>query len=133
MESKYLSKSALKGLSRFGDILIPGNDEFPSFSAFMCMDHIDDLVAYAPADDIRDLGMVLGILSGMPQGVLLWLVKKMSQSHKNNGPLGTLFRQLNMGIRGIVFSLYYSDKPGKNYQGTNPTSMIGFSLNKVEN
>ena len=95
--------------------------------------HIDGLVAYAPADDIQDLGMVLGILAKMPKGVLVWLVKTMSNAHKNNGPLGTLFRQLNMGIRGIVFSLYYSEKPGINYKATNPTELIGFTLNKVEN
>ena len=113
-------------------VLIPGDDEFPSFSAFMCMHHIDDLVAHAPSDDINDLGMVLGILSIMPRGVLVWLVKTMSNAHNNHGPLGTLFRQLNMGIRGIVFSLYYSEKPGINYKATNPTEMIGFTLNKVE-
>ena len=131
MASTYLNKSAVKGLTRIGDILIPGNDEFPSFSAFMCMDHIDDLVSYAPADDINDLGMVLGIMSVMPQIVLNWLVKKMANSHKDNGPLGTLFRQLNMGIRGVVFSLYYSEKPGANFKDKNPTEMIGFTLNKV--
>lgn len=132
MASTYLSKSAIKGLTRMGDILIPGNDEFPSFSAFMCMDHIDDLVSYAPKDDINDLGMVLGILSIMPQSILKWLVRKMANAHKNQGPLGTLLRQLNMGIRGIVFSLYYSEKPGVNYLGKNPDEMIGFTLNKVE-
>lgn len=132
MASTYLSKSAIKGLTRIGDILIPGNDEFPSFSAFMCMDHIDDLVSYAPKDDINDLGMVLGILSFMPQSILKWLVKMMANAHKNQGPFGTLLRQLNMGIRGIVFSLYYSEKPGINYQGKNPDEMIGFTLNKVQ-
>ena len=132
MASTYLSNSAIKGLTRIGDILIPGNDEFPSFSQFMCMDHIDGLVSYAPPDDINDLGMVLGILSVMPQSVLNWLVKKMATSHKNQGPLGTLLRQLNMGIRGIIFSLYYSEKPGINYTAKNPTEMIGFTLNKVE-
>ena len=133
MTSSYLSKSALKGLTRIGDILIPGDDEFPSFSAFMCMDHIDDLVSYAPSDDIKDLGMVLSILSFMPRGILNWLVKKMADSHRNTGPMGTLYRQLNMGIRGIVFSLYYSEKPGLNYSAKNPTEMIGFTLNKVQN
>jgi hypothetical protein len=132
MASTYLSNSAIKGLTRIGDILIPGNDEFPSFSAFMCMDHIDGLVSYAPADDIKDLGMVLSILSIMPKFKLKWLVKIMANSHKNTGPLGTLLRQLNTGIRGIVFSLYYSDKPGINYKGKNPDEMIGFTLNKVE-
>ena len=133
MKSTYLRNSAIKGLTRIGDILIPGNDEFPSFSAFMCLDHIDDLVAYAPKDDIKDLSMVLSILSVMPRSVLKWLVNKMAVAHKKTGPSGTLFRQLNMGIRGIVFSLYYSEKPGKTYQGKNPAELIGFTLNKVQN
>jgi hypothetical protein len=132
MASTLLNKSSLKGLTRIGDILIPGNDEFPSFSAYMCMDHIDDLLRYAPKDDIKDLGMVLGILSIMPTSILKWLVKKMANAHRNEGSSGTLLRQLNLGIRGIVFSLYYSEKPGLNYKAKNPTEMIGFKLNKVQ-
>ena len=132
MASTYLSKGAIKGLTRIGDILIPGNDEFPSFSSFMCMDHIDGLLSYAPKDDINDLGMVLGILSILPKSILVWLVKMMANAHKNQGPLGTLLRQLNMGVRGIVFSLYYSDKPGISFKGKKPDEMIGFTLNKVQ-
>ena len=131
MTSKYLSKSALKGLKKVGDILIPGNDEFPSFSAYMCLDHIDDLVSYAPADDIKDLGMVLTIFAFLPKRTLKWLIKMMSNAHKYQGATGTLLRQLNVGIRGIVFSLYYSEKPGLKYKNKNPTEMIGFTLNKV--
>lgn len=131
MASKILSKSAVAGLNRLGDILLPGDDKFPSFSAYMCIDHIDDLVSYAPEDDIKDLGMVLSILSILPKSILVWLVKKMANAHKNHGAAGTLLRQLNMGIRGIVFSLYYSEKPGANYIGKNPDEMIGFTLNKV--
>ena len=131
MASKILSKSAAKGLTRIGDILIPGDEELPSFSEYMCMEHIDDLVHYAPDDDIKDLGMVLSILSVFPKRILVWLVKKMANAHKNHGPAGTLLRQLNMGIRGIVFSLYYSEKPGADYDGKNPNELIGFTLNKV--
>lgn len=131
MNSKYLSKSALKSLGRIGDLLIPGEGAFPSFTAYGCLDHIDDLVGYVPDDDRSSLNMVLGILSTMPDSVLKWLIKKMASSHLNHGPLGDVFRQLNMGIRGIVFSLYYSEKPGENYQGDNPTEMVGFKLNKV--
>ncbi len=131
MASKYLSKRAIKGLSRIGDILIPGNKQFPSFSSYQCMDHIDDLVAYAPNSDIKDLNMVLSILSFLPNGTLTWLIRKMSESHQKEGMIGNLLRQLNMGIRGIVFSLYYSEKPGEQYQGKNPTEMIGFTLNKI--
>jgi len=131
MNSKYLSKSALKAFGRIGDLLIPGDDTFPSFTAYQCLDHIDDLVGYVPEDDRQSLNMVLGILSPMPNAVLKWLIKKMAKSHMDNGLLGDVYRQLNMGIRGIVFSLYYSEKPGLKYKGENPTEMIGFKLNKV--
>lgn len=131
MNSRYFNRSAVKGLNKIGDILIPGNETYPSFSSYKCIDHIDDLMAYAPADDVGDLKMVLGIFSILPKGILTWIVKKMSSSAKSDGPLGGLFRQLNMGIRGVVFSLYYSEKPGHKYSDKNPTEMIGFTLNKV--
>lgn len=131
MNSNYLSKSAIKGLTRIGNILIPGDDTFPSFVDYGCMDHIDDLMAYAPADDVKDLNMVLGILAFFPRFVLVWLVKKMANAHRSQGGMSTLLRQLNMGIRGVVFSLYYSEKPGGDFKGQQPTEMIGFTLNKV--
>jgi hypothetical protein len=131
MNSRYFNLSAVKGLNKIGDILIPGNETYPSFSSYMCIDHIDDLMAYAPADDVGDLKMVLGIFSLLPKGILTWIVKKMASAPKSDGPLSGLFRQLNMGIRGVVFSLYYSEKPGHKYSGKNPTELIGFTLNKV--
>jgi hypothetical protein len=131
MSSKYLSNKAIKGLTRIGDILIPGNNEFPSFSGYMCMDHIDDLIAYVPHSDVKDLNMVLVIFSVLPVSMLRWLTKLMASAHNNHGPAGNVLRELNIGIRGIVFSLYYSEKPGENYQKMNPTEMIGFTLNKV--
>ena len=131
MNSQYLNNSAVKGLNKIGDILIPGNETYPSFSAYSCIDHIDDLMAYAPTEDVGDLKMVLSVFSILPKGVLTWIVKKMASAPKSDGPLAGLFRQLNMGIRGVVFSLYYSEKPGQKYAGKNPTELIGFTLNKV--
>ena len=63
MTSQYFNKRAIKGLNKIGDILIPGDDEYPSFSAYQCTEHIDDLVAFAPSDDISALGMVLLFLA----------------------------------------------------------------------
>jgi hypothetical protein len=131
MDSRYLNKRAIKGLNRIGDILIPGQGDFPSFSAYQCVEHIDDLVEFAPSADIKDLGLVLSMLSFLPAITLKWLVNKMASAHKDDSILGSLFRQLNMGIRGIVFSLYYSAKPGTKYHGMNPTEMVGFKVNKV--
>jgi hypothetical protein len=131
MKSAYFSKKALKGLNRIGDILVPGENDFPSFSGYNCIEHVDDLLAFAPADDVKDLGMVLALLNYLPKFLLVKLVKTLATAPVNTGPLGTVLRQLNMGIRGIVFSLYYSEKPGTGYSGTDPEKIIGFSLNRV--
>ncbi len=131
MKSEYFNQAALKGLNRIGDILIPGGGDFPSFSEFNCIEHVDDLLAYAPPEDVKDLGMVLMLLSYLPKSLLLRLVKSLAKAPDKKGGLGILFRQLNLGIRGIVFSLYYSEKPGQGYTGTDPEKLIGFTLNRV--
>lgn len=129
--SQYFSNRALKGLNRIGDILVPRNGEFPSFSEFCGANHIDDIVAYAPASDIKDLGLLLAILSFMPTFVLRWIAGKMETSQQNDGPLGFIFRQLDFGLRGLVFSCYYSTKP-TTYQGKAPLDLIGFEVTRVE-
>ncbi len=131
MKSEYFNQAALKGLNRIGDILVPGEDDFPSFSEYNCIEHVDDLLAFAPPEDVKDLGMVLAILNYFPRSLLLYLVKSLAQAPDKKGGLGVLFRQLNLGIRGIVFSLYYSEKPGAGYSGPDPEKLIGFSLNRV--
>ena len=45
MTSSYFSKGALKALNRFGDILVPANGDFPSFSEYGGLEHIDKMVA----------------------------------------------------------------------------------------
>ncbi|CAN5448444.1 hypothetical protein BH09BAC1_BH09BAC1_02460 [soil metagenome] len=129
--SQYFSNRALIGLNRMGDVIIPRNGEFPSFSEFGGIQHIDDLAAHAPAGDIKDLGLLLAVLSFMPTFVLRWIVGKMEDSMESHGPLGFIFRQLDYGLRGIVFSCYYSEKPTA-YVGQTPLHVIGFHTTRVE-
>lgn len=131
--SSYLSKSALKGLTRLGDLMIPRSGDLPSFSEYGGLEHVDDLLAYAPADDIQSLNSVLAILSYSPSFVLTWLVKKMETSHQaGNGAVATTFRQLDFGVKGIVLSCYYTEKAGSAYKGKTVMELIGCNLNRVE-
>lgn len=132
MTSQYLSKSALKAINRIGDMMIPRNGEFPSFSEAGGIEHIDELVAYAPAADIKDLNLLLTILAFMPNFVLRWLVGKLETALESDGPLSSLFRQLDIGLRGLIFSCYYTEKLGSNYTGPHPLDIIGFDLERVE-
>ena len=129
--SKYFNKSALKAISRMGDIMIPRSEEFPSFSDTGCIEHIDDFLAYSPESDLKDLNMILSLISLFPDAMLGWLINKMSASHKNNGGLSSLFRQLDFGMRGIIFSCYYSNKTGKGFKGKKPFEVIDYQLNRV--
>lgn len=125
------SPAAKKALVRLGDIYLPGDQDMPAFSAAGGIKHVDKYIANAPADDIASLNIVLVILSIMPGFVLRWLVKKLSTAAANNGPLGTILRQLNIGIRGLLFSCYFNDDVG--VPGKRPIDIIGFNVNRVYN
>lgn len=129
--SKILSKSALKAINRIGDVMMPKNGELPSYSELGGIEHIDEILRYAPESDMKDLDMVLSILSVMPKFVLKWLIKKMSQSYNKGGGLWVVMRQLDFGLKGIILSTYYSEKVGSNYKGRTPLEIIDYKINRV--
>ncbi|MBW8051959.1 MAG: hypothetical protein FVQ77_16790 [Cytophagales bacterium] len=129
--SKLLSKPALKAINRIGDIMMPKNGELPSYSELGGIEHIDEILQCAPENDIKDLSMILSILSVMPGFVLKWLIKKMGRSHKQKGGLSVIFRQLDFGLKGIILSTYYSEKAGSGYKGKTPLEVIGYRINRI--
>jgi len=130
--SAYFSPRALRALNRLGDILVPGDDDLPSFSQYGGLQYIDRIVAYAPLDDIEALNKALGALQSMPDFALRTLVRRMSAAADSESRLGTPLRMLNLGIRGLVFSCYYAGRPGDDYRGQDPADAIGFSIHRVE-
>ena len=131
MQSNYFRPAALKGLNRIGDIFIPGEGDLPSFSEFDGIEHVDDIIAYTPAEDIASLNMVLSIFSILPDGTLRWVSDQMVAASYRDGLLDGLLRQLNIGLKGILFSCYYSGKGGLNFVGKNPLDTIGYVVNRV--
>ena len=131
--TKIFSNRALKALNTFGDLLMPATDILPSFSETGCLEHIDSLAMHAPEDDIGSLNMVLGILSFMPKGIFRWLIEKMNTAQHSDAMLATIYRQLNFGIKGLLYSLYYSGKSGANYKGKPIPDLIGNDMEWVEN
>jgi len=133
MTSEYFSPRALQGMNRIGDLLIPGDRDLPSFSEYGCIEKVDELVAYAPAEDIATLNTVLAVMAVAPTAVLRWLVETMTAvTPEKTGTMASLFRQLNFGLRGILFSLYYGGKPGSQYNGRDPLEIIGYEVNREE-
>jgi len=131
MQSNYFKPAALKGLNRIGDVFIPGEGDLPSFSEFDGIEHIDDVIAYTPEEDIASLNTVLSIFSILPEGMLHWAADQMVTASHRDGLLDGLLRQLNIGLKGILFSCYYSGKGGSNFAGKNPLDIIGYAVNRV--
>lgn len=131
MKSQYFWKSALVGLNRIGDVFIPQNGDMPSFSQFGGIEAVDTVIAYLPTEDVGLLNIVLTLFAVLPKGALQWLVRQMEDSLEKSGEIASLFRQLNLGLRGILFACYYSGLGATGFKGNDPLGVIGYDLNRV--
>ncbi len=124
--SKYLSRKQMKGLIHTGDALLPGSGQLPSFSQTGCWRHIDRQAAFLSPDDLAGLQMALGAFRFLPKAVVRGLINLASKFHDAPGPLGMGFRMLEIGIKGAVMSLYYSDLHAEDYRGPTVFEGIGW-------
>lgn len=130
-----LSNQAIKGMKKIGDIMLPGNEEFPSYSEVAGTWKLNDMVQYAPEDDISALNLVLIIFSFLPTFILKWLVNQMGAAteHGKEGLLPTTFRQLDLGLRGLLYSTYYGEFTNPDYKGRTPMEIIDYVPNRIPN
>ncbi len=131
MSSKYLNSLALKGLNKVGDILLPGFEEFPSFSQLGCAAYVDRVVEDLPPSDRDGVGLLFMVFYFLPVFLLRGLFNFLERVADTDMPGGGLLRMIRLGVRGIVFSLYYSGWTGPGYSGPAPLDIIGFQLNVI--
>ena len=116
--SRHLNQRQLHTITTIGDMFVPAAHSFPSFSESGCLFHIDTALAPTPADDLKQLKLVLTLMSFLPQKVLHWLLQKLDVGECMPAWadfIGAQLRLLLFGLRGIIFSLYYSGQ-GNPYQ-----------------
>lgn len=114
-------------LNRIGDILIPPGNGFVSFSESGALEWADEMMLPADPGDIKDLRLVLNLLGAMPDAVLKKLLHWCAAAHSKEGAHTVPLRQLDIGLRGIVYSLYYANLHGKDKTG-NCFSTLGYEL-----
>jgi hypothetical protein len=124
-KSEFLSQRELKALLKIGDIMIPENDPFPLFSRSGCISHVDVAVGNLDPGDLSDLKLFFKIMSIMPSFIIKIILRLMKSL-----PIG-LLRLGNLGIRGIVFTLYYSSKTTPDYKNKRIHQIIGYNVKKV--
>ena len=131
--ANFFSTRATKGLLKVGEIYCPKNGEFPSFTEAAGTTYLNNLVANVPQDDFSSLNIVLAIFSFLPNGILKWIVNAAtnSQSNPSDGIIPSTFRQLNIGLRGLCYSIYYSEFTNPNYKGKKPLEVIDYKVNRI--
>jgi hypothetical protein len=130
----HFSKRAVKGLIKIGDLYCPKNDDFPAYSEVAGVHYLDSLAINVPADDFSALNLVLAIFSFLPKGILAWLTGVLGRAMNNpsDGMLPSTLRQLNIGLRGLCYSTYYSELVDPAYSGKTPLQIMGYHLNRIE-
>ena len=126
--SRHLDRRQLRALVAIGDILVPGDEDLPSFSRLGRVAHVDRLLDFMPGDDLRSLQGVLSAASFLPRllsaGLLQWLEAGLWPPGRWAPPL----RVVRVGLRGIALSLYYSGGTGPSYDGPGPLDVLAYRV-----
>ncbi|MFE8073144.1 hypothetical protein QQM79_18940 [Marinobacteraceae bacterium S3BR75-40.1] len=128
MKSRYLNQRQLAALNRLGDILLPGAAGLSRFSQTDAITEIDRVLAPVPEADRRDLSMLLTVLGWLPNGALRGLMRvlagRAAWPSLCQGPM----RLLDISLRGLVFTLYYSNQRGLGAKGAEVHDVLAYQV-----
>ncbi len=121
--SQFLGPRELAALERIGDLMLPGDVEFPPFSQTGCIAFVDDLLRFMGTKDRDDLRTLLKMLSFVPTPLVRAFLG-LCQTRWT-----PTLRMIELGLKGLVMSLYYSHKTAPS--GRKPLDVIGFALRRL--
>jgi hypothetical protein len=126
--SELFSTKQISGLNKLGDIIMPENGEFPAFSKTGCAHHIDIAMMNAHPDDVRDFGFLLLFCYYSPAMMIRLILDCADNADRFPFFITPLLRKLNIGIKGVVVSLYYSGENGLSSNSKSTLDVIDFNL-----
>ena len=109
MTTQHLTAGQLAGLTRLGDVLVPGDGELPRFSATRAAEHADRVLAFLKQSDRDGIRLLLGASRFLPKPVLRGIFRLTGAQRRFPDWLGRPLRLLELGLKGLVMTLYYSD------------------------
>jgi acyl-CoA reductase-like NAD-dependent aldehyde dehydrogenase len=109
MNRSGFSELSLKGIIKVADILIPGDEERPSFSKTSFISELYRMTDFMNQDDKAGLKLLTTLLGLMPSFLIRLFLIVVFKHHLFPGILGSLLRQIEIGLKGIVMTLYYSN------------------------
>ena len=106
--SKYLGARQISGLEKMGDVLVPGDNELVSFKVSGCSSEVDRILDHMPRSDLKDLKLLLTLMSFLPMFIVSWFLAFLELSPRMPNWIAGPLRFVRLGIRGLVLTLYYS-------------------------
>ena len=126
--SEFFTVKQLEAIEKLGNIMIPANGSFPSFSDTGCIEQIDTVMSPAHQEDIKLLGVLLNVLHYTPAPFIRGLLNLMGKAELMPSWIAPIFRLLNVSLNGIVYSLYYSNMTRASYTGPRPFDAIDYDI-----
>lgn len=108
--SRHLNDRQIGAIEKVGDILLPGDGKLPAFAQSRCVQSIDRILDYMGEQDLSDLKMLLTLFAYLPSffiGIILRFLEWSPLVPTFLG--GGVLRLMRIGLRGLVFTLYYGD------------------------
>ena len=104
-----LKKSQIKGIYKLGKVIIPDHPDFPSFNDLAIEKYINRMIDYMYKDDREPVLIIISLFSVLPNFVIKWKVSFIDWGASWKGAPGAIFRMLQIALKGLIFTLYYSD------------------------
>jgi len=104
-----VSRIQLRGLIKLASVILPKNQDLPDFSEIGPEKLINGMIDYMYPDD---RGAILVLLKGfafMPRFLIRFIIRVIVGGSRWRGMAGAVFRMLQIALKGLVFTIYYSD------------------------
>ncbi len=103
MASKNLNPQQIRGILKAGDIVVP------AFSETKYIYQVDRILDFMAEHDRADFAALMSVFGFLPKPVLK-MILTLAEGHRFfPGKLGTTLRLLSIGVKGVIFTMYYSD------------------------
>ncbi len=109
LSSKYLSPLAERGLLKAGSLLAPGDEVLPSFECSQALHHADRMMDFMHPSDRAGFVGLMTTMGLMPRFAVRGLLKALDTPERWPGPLRPAARMASLGVKGAVYTMYYSD------------------------
>lgn len=123
------SPLSLKGIQKAGDIVLPGGDGFPRFSETDFIQHFGRISHYMTPEDREGFKLLTAIMGIMPSFMIHLMLVMVSHHEKVPSFIGAIFRQVNMGVKGVLFTMYYSGLDETNQERSKIFKLMKYETN----